>query len=401
MSLHELGIAIPSAETVRRRWLPPLRFPGTMEGRKTLALALVIGAAVLLLAAELLARGAPHPAWITVLLHGLEGAFVGGVCDWFAVWKTFKAIETNQAVVARGIGRWVEQDLLHHRVVGDKLIGYLEDPDFKHRLTRALDDHVGSPGQVEELLGRLWARIEPDVVEFAVHVDLSPSDLGAVGSVLDDPAITEAAGGCLGEALRGIAAGEDLAKVVEAARPHLPWFVKTAESLGFVDLTAQVRQLGERLAAAPAETAATGLGPALVGVLRTGASNYVGAWNAMPVPRRREAARALVRNLRDPVIAQVASFVVKERERLRHLPALVHHPRARGLVELIRNLVDARLSRQVGDFIAGSLCSIPAAELRAKLEQQAGAQLQLIRINGTVLGFGVGGVLGLLRAFAG
>ncbi|HNN81241.1 MAG TPA: hypothetical protein PKL30_20290, partial [Leptospiraceae bacterium] len=30
-----------------------------------------------------------------ILINAFEGGFVGGLCDWFAVWKTYNAIEND------------------------------------------------------------------------------------------------------------------------------------------------------------------------------------------------------------------------------------------------------------------------------------------------------------------
>ena len=36
-----------------------------------------------------------HESIRKILVNAFEGGFVGGLCDWFAVWKTYNAIEND------------------------------------------------------------------------------------------------------------------------------------------------------------------------------------------------------------------------------------------------------------------------------------------------------------------
>ena len=74
------------------------------------------------------------PFGFYVLEHGLEGGLVGGLCDWFAVWKTYNAIETDSSAVAGEIGKWVAKDLLNQNTLKAQLNQIIEDPNNQREI---------------------------------------------------------------------------------------------------------------------------------------------------------------------------------------------------------------------------------------------------------------------------
>jgi uncharacterized membrane-anchored protein YjiN (DUF445 family) len=70
-----------------------------------------------------------YPSLFFIIEHGLEGGLVGGLCDWFAVWKTYNAIETDSNKVAIEIGKWVSKDLLNQNTLRAQLNRIIEIPE--------------------------------------------------------------------------------------------------------------------------------------------------------------------------------------------------------------------------------------------------------------------------------
>lgn len=370
------------------------------DGGKTLqrlALVLLLGAAAGLLA-TLLAW--PHGAsqfWRSALLHAFEGALVGGLCDWFAVNKTYGAIETKSREVADGIGDWVSKELLSHHVLRKNLQAILSSPEVKEQAYAALDRWVGSEAEIRRDLHVLWDRIQPTVVDYVVRYQLSPSDLGATAGVLEDERVVAAVGHCLGRALEDLGGSAELEQAIQAGLDEQGVIVKFV--VGRLDIPAAVKGLGIRIRTDPVGATSSGeMGPAVAAVARRGAGAYVTAWNDMRDTQRREAVAALIEHLAAPVIAAVSQLPVRLRDDLRRLDRLGDHPRLREAVGWVEARVDERVSGQVGRMIADKLKAQSPRELRQLMEQYTNRYLQLIRLNGTALGFGIGLVLGAAMA---
>ena len=151
------------------------------------------------------ARLWPHHPW-DVLVRGCEAALVGGLCDWFAVVRTYQAIEANRDTVAEAIGDWVSGELLSERVIQGRLDALVDDPDVHERLCLAIERKLGSSSETRELVAGLWKSIEKDAVDLVVRYDLRESDLDASKALLGDQVIFRTASRCLGEAVIQLAA---------------------------------------------------------------------------------------------------------------------------------------------------------------------------------------------------
>lgn len=362
---------------------------------------LLAGAGLGLLVTALFWRAGVMGFWRSALLHGFEGALVGGLCDWFAVWKTYSAVETKSAEVADGIGRWVSDELLSHHVVRKNLQEIFHDPEVKRAFYVALDGFVGSEEDVVTELTRLWVKVEPPLVEYVVAYELSADELGAAGGAFDDERILAAVGHCLGKALEDLGDSPELHAAVQAVLRNKGGITRLLANL-FVDVGHECKEIGTRLRSNVLEETRDGsIGAAVAAATRRAAGSYVAAWNEMRPGQRREAAAALIEHLSRPIFAALAKLIVKERDRLRRLDRLIDHPRAKQMIEVLDRLVDERLSSHVGRFVAAALRSQTPQELRRRIEAQTGRYLQLIRVNGTALGFVIGLVIGAVMGKGG
>ncbi len=76
-----------------------------------------------------------------ILINAFEGGFVGGLCDWFAVWKTYNAIENDSLIVAEEIGQWVASDLLDKNTLKNQINEVLDSPETNEQIYKLLDTY--------------------------------------------------------------------------------------------------------------------------------------------------------------------------------------------------------------------------------------------------------------------
>lgn len=104
--------------------------------RQTLSNSILIGFSAAIL--FILFLGNPETPIVKIILSALEGGLIGGFCDWFAVWKTYKAIEEDGSKLSTEIGNWVANDLLHHEVIRSRIRMVLEDPSTRNEVHEVL-----------------------------------------------------------------------------------------------------------------------------------------------------------------------------------------------------------------------------------------------------------------------
>lgn len=109
--------------------------------RKFFSNSLLIGFSIAIL--FVLFFGDSETSIVKVVLSALEGGLIGGLCDWFAVWKTYKAIEEDSSKLSSEIGNWVADDLLHHEVIRSRIKMVLEDPSTRDEVHEVLLETFG------------------------------------------------------------------------------------------------------------------------------------------------------------------------------------------------------------------------------------------------------------------
>jgi uncharacterized membrane-anchored protein YjiN (DUF445 family) len=131
---------------------------------RILALSLLAGAALLMVAARVLE--VRHPGWGYLRAFG-EAALIGGLADWFAVVAMFRhplglriphtaIIPANKDRIGEALGRFVERNFLSPEVVARKL----GEIDFAGKL----GDWLADPARVHPMAGAL-ARFVPRVLD--------------------------------------------------------------------------------------------------------------------------------------------------------------------------------------------------------------------------------------------
>lgn len=343
------------------------------------------------------AKGAtPADLRYALLLHAFEGALVGALCDWWAVSKTYRIVEANRNAVALEIGDWVQKELLSHRVISSALQEWAHSPEARDNLYLAIDRLLGTPSQAADRMLVLWRSVEETVLGFVGEYDLSSGDLGTVRALLADPGLDSNIKRCLGEAMIAVAESSELeAFVRQATQEELGWVMR---ALGVQDravntLRSKLRESGMALRdgreLATSYSAARPLG-------QKASEAYIAAWNALAPEARRQGAALIAGHLARPLAEATAKFLCGQRDQIRQVEKLAAYEPVKIGVAKITDLLGIYLTPRIGALVSGALTQDSPRAFRASLERKTRAYLETIRINGTVLGFGIGAAVGLL-----
>ncbi len=416
--------------------LPPS--PSDAEARRALRRhrAFATGLLVLMAALTLGTYALPHGVPAEILQAAAKAGFVGGIADWFAVTALFRhplglpiphtaIIPAQKARLGRALGRFVANHVFTPAEVA-RVIGGVNLPGV---LQRFLADPAATRPAAQALAGllpRLLATVE-DGRARRILGRLVPRILGGPG-----------AGRIVGRALRGTLEGGRHQEVFSFILGQLRTVLAEKEGALQRAIEERVREQGGRLLgwAVGASVARRVIGQinAEMAKMDRDGSDLRGAFDEW---MRREIARietdparaaeiglALKRVL---VHESVQAWVWDVWSRARHAmeqDAARPDGRTVALIEgALANLgtlletdegVRARLQRaaegvvasllpaaqgQISDFIADVVAGWDADTLTERLELRVGKDLQYVRINGTLVGFLVGGLLyAVLRA---
>ncbi len=411
--------------------------PGARESK---ILSLALGALLVALALALVAFPFRATWWGGLLLAMAEAGLVGGLADWFAVTALFRhplglpiphtaLVPANWELLAQRVGTMVGDRVLTTSYVTEE-IGRLDLAGLlasgAARVTRAdleaLTRTVArwlvvevSPGATGELLARArrvlgempFAPLLADLLDaarnHAWHERVVAGVAIAVGDALDRPAFRETVGDVVDGLLRryreGMTTGArfwlgvaDLIGLVDRDR------LVAALQTGLRDIASDPRHpLRERLAEAVAELPArlradAGLA-ARVEALKAAALES-------PVMARLidDTAVAVRQALADDLSSgrsEVIGWVADRLERARH--ALLEDAALRAELDAwakarVIELVERHHGRLAG-FIENGVRALGAEGAVRLIEEHAGADLQYIRVNGTVVGGLAGGAI--------
>ncbi len=389
-----------------------------LRGKKRLAAAALLAAA----AAWVAVHFAPPAAWTGFVRAAAEAAMIGGLADWFAVTALFRRplglplphtnlIVANQGPIAHGIARYIEREFLR----SDALVAQVRSVDFAAHLARFLDDDENRARVFAELrrglLGLLAGGAANREVLAAVadavrremrSADLRPGARAVLRSLDESGLPAEAVKRCAALLAEWIETHPELIRDKVRERSH--WYVPKAfdERLaaafarGLADFarnlgdetTPEFAEMREALRRGLRRLEADGL-PRLFAALRK--------WSADNPDFLRLVAT---------IVARLAAMLEKDLENedsrvraifdllARRLVAALATPRVRRRVNdgvaafLIGNL--GTWSDRIVGFVETTLMSQDARKFSDRIEVQVGADLQYIRLNGTVIGALIG-----------
>jgi uncharacterized membrane-anchored protein YjiN (DUF445 family) len=405
---------------------PDLAARRSLRAHRGFATGLLVLMAVLMVAAY----GLP-PGFATDLLQAATKAgFVGGIADWFAVTALFRhplglpiphtAIIPNQKErLGRALGRFVAGHVFTRADVA-RFLGGLDLPGILRRFladpaaTRPAAEGLAAllpailasidDGRARRLLGRLAPRIlggpgAGRVVARALrqlvaggrHQEVFTFILASLKSALAsregalqhaiEERVREQGGRLVGWAVGATVAHRVIVQInTELARME----PESSEMRAAVD--EWVRREILRMEEDPARAAE--IGAAIRQVL---AHDSMRAWLADVWSRLRLALEADAARTDGRTIAFIEGALANLGTMLENDPGA--RARVQQAVEAIAGTLLPAAQAQLSEFIAGVVARWDAKTITEKLELSVGRDLQYVRINGTIVGFLVGGVL--------
>ncbi|WP_039948251.1 membrane protein [Leptospira fainei] len=333
-------------------------------------------------------------AWGGVVLHGLEGGLVGAVCDWFAVWKTYRAVEIESETIAEEIGKWVSSDLVNEEKLKEYMDRILDDPDNISALSRLIETHLGGEQEVRNLLDSIWDKVEEDIVRYLTNFRFSGSDQEILRELNRRKEIFGTVRFLVGEALVKAADQADFKMRMDRITKSLSFFVKPLVWL--IDPQKRMREFGEGLKDGKEfDSDEDGILYEVFSLFSDCADLYIGSWNDLPESTKEEAVRALTDFGKDQLNRLVTDVILLHMEDIKKLGNLREYGPARSILEFLRSRTNAGVSQYVGEQVARGLKLLEPRQFRINLEEKTRKVLEKIRINGSLLGFVCGTAIGL------
>jgi uncharacterized membrane-anchored protein YjiN (DUF445 family) len=419
-------IATPDPDQAARRALA--RHRALASGLLTLMAFLTLGSYAL------------PPGYVTDLLQAAARAgFVGGVADWFAVTALFRhplgVPIPHTAIIPRQkerLGRALGRFIANHVVTAAEVAGVLHRLDLPAILHRFLADPIATRPAATALataLPRLLASVEDGRARRLV-ARIIPRILGGPG-----------AGAVVARALRGLVEGGRHQEVLTFLLAEIKSLLARREEALQAAVEERVREQGGRLVgwalgATIARRVLTTLNTELDRIGPEGSELRAAfdEWVRREIVRMEEdpeRAAELGRAIRKVVAHEtVQAWLWDVWSRLRlALEADAARPNGRteaafagalanlgavlekdpgvraGVEQSIEGIIATLLpsaQAQIADFIASVIGGWNAAYITDRLELHVGKDLQYVRVNGTLVGFLVGGIVyALLRAVFG
>ncbi len=372
----------------------------------------------------------PESWWVDLLQAAAKAGFIGGIADWFAVTALFRhplgipiphtaIIPTHKERLGRALGRFVATHVftgdevalvlqrldlpgILHRFLADPMaarpaaealaamlpnvLATIEDGRARRLLARLVPRMVGGPGA-----GRVVARALAGLVEGGRHQEvfsfilaemklLLTSKEEALRTVIEER-VREQGGRLVGWALGASIARRVLATLTAELDKVSP---DGSELRAAFD--EWVRREVTRMEQEPARAAEVGAALRRVVGHETVQAWMWDVWARMRLALEADAARPNGRTVMwlEGALANLGGMLEADpaaRVRVQRV--------TEGVVESLLPTAQARLA----DFIASVVAGWDTDTITERLELRVGSDLQYVRVNGTLVGFLVGGLL--------
>jgi hypothetical protein len=327
------------------------------------------------------------------LRHGLEGAFVGGLCDAFAIWRVYATIESGYEPLSREVSRFVSRDIVRADNLVAEIRSSLDSPATGAALRTLIEDRFPKD-RLMKLCQDFWKDdLEKVVTERVIKADLNALLAGPAeaGVLLDDPAIRMVLRHCLSATISDEGRADRLHAMLE-----LNWVI--GKIFNADDLRNRLAEFAATLDKPPQP------GPTPAGtLLREYLGGYVAAWAGLPEAERRTAAEKFVSVVGPLVVTKVAELIWEEREELVAFlgtgARLSAHPFVDALIGRLEPVM-AKVPTIIEDTLHAKLSSLGGKGVRKLIEKNTRARLDMIQLNGTLLGLVVGILVGVLSTAA-
>ncbi|HBK06772.1 MAG TPA: DUF445 domain-containing protein [Acetobacteraceae bacterium] len=388
------------------------------------------GLLVLMAAITLATYFVPQNWWSGLVQAAAKAGFIGGIADWFAVTALFRhplgipiphtAIIPNQrARLGQALGRFVANHVFTGQEVSN-VLRRLDLPGIVHRFladpAAAHPAAVALSGMLPKLLAsvedgrarRVLARVVPRIVGGPASGKVVAR---ALHNLVDGGRHQEVFGFILGQLKTALASREDALRTAIAERVReqggrlVGWAIGASVArrvLGLINAELDkmspdgselrlafdewVRREIDRMETDPARAAEVG-----AAIRRVVAHETIQAWMWDVWARIRVGLEADIARPNGRVVAYVEAA-------LGNLGAILEaDPAARARLQsaaegIIRSLLPTAQVR-IADFIGQVVANWDTATVVDRLELRVGRDLQYIRVNGTIVGFLIGGLL--------
>jgi uncharacterized membrane-anchored protein YjiN (DUF445 family) len=337
-----------------------------------------------------------YPSLFFIIEHGLEGGLVGGLCDWFAVWKTYNAIETDSNKVAIEIGKWVSKDLLNQNTLRAQLNRIIEVPENQKEIIALIETYFDTQENTKKILDDFWAKIESPVINYIVNYNFNSKEISIINDTANDKTIVSTVKICIGDTLMQISEEEKFKELLDRTIQEQNIITKLLSN--FINIPELIRGYGEKLKSGETITSTEEhYVDEMVTLLSISADKYILAWDSLPVEKKNEAVTALIFKIKESVGNILARFIIEYKNDLKARKSLSEYKPVRDLFSFIEDKIDENVSSYIGDRISERLQSQDPKDFRDRIEWQTRNVLENIRINGTILGFFLGALLGLIQ----
>lgn len=333
---------------------------------------------------------------ISILKHGWEGGLIGGLCDWFAVWKTYKAIEEDSNIVAEEIGKWVARDLIDQETLRIQFRKILEDPNIQIEIIKLLDAYFGNLEDTKKILDKLWEKIEKPFKEFVINYEFNAKEMKLISETTHDQVIINTVKLCLGEALISISYDKEFQDFIDKRVSKQNLFVKWF--LYWLNLGEILREYGDKLRLGASFTSKEEEAiDEIFTIISLSFDKYIISWQNLSYKEKSQAVEALFFKIKELVGNSLAKFILEHKEILRASKTLGEYKPIQEIYELLESRIDQNISNFIGEKISERLKSQNPTDFRKKIEWQTRNVLENIRINGTLLGFVLGIIAGTVQ----
>ncbi|MDG1484041.1 MAG: hypothetical protein P8R54_30900 [Myxococcota bacterium] len=367
----------------------------------------------------------PEVWWVVVFRHACEGAFVGGICDAFAIWKVYSKVETNFEQLTEAVSSTVIDDMIKPEEVIAQLQGRLHEPEFARQLMGRVETLIPDPQAIETFLTDAWMEtlrercvtwlIELDASNTLAQLDQHPGGL----AIHRDPMLRAGVYRCLKHAAadtelsdrlyQGII--EQYGQVSAFEIPAFPPIKRTSTPVPLEKIIRRVldpETLHQRLLEAVDQMMAPTEGGEelpLREVAMDYARRYSDGWVQTPLSNRRLLATRLVDQLVPPLIHSISEEIWSHRNDLNRIVSddmpLNAHPAIEYISLEVSRLLTEKLSALDGhsaDLLVERLRAQGSGAFREMLERRTRPELDWIQVNGAGLGLVLGTLAGVVSA---
>ena len=337
-----------------------------------------------------------YPRLFFVFEHALEGGLVGGLCDWFAVWKTYNAIEKDSGSVASEIGKWVSNDLLNQHTLRAQLNQIIDNPNNQREIISLIETYFDTQENTKKILDDFWAKIEGPVTNYIVNYNFNSTEIEIISDTAQDKIIVETVKICVGDTLVRISEEEQFKNLLSKTIEEQNIITKLLSN--FINIPDIIKGYGEKLKKGESISTSEELYvDEMVTFVSLSMDKYILSWDSLPIERKTKAVNALIFKIKEAFGNLLAKFIITYKNELKARKSLGEYRPVREVFDFIESKIDQNVSTYIGDRITDRLKSQDPRDFRDKIEWQTRNVLENIRINGTILGFFLGGFLGLIQ----